>query len=49
MSMECNVMLPLKQSSSPSNYSPFLTGMAKEARMSQILIWEESALIWPST
>ena len=31
-------MLPLKPSSSPSNYSPFFTRMAKEARMTQILI-----------
>ena len=36
--MECNAMLPLKPSSSSSNYSPFFTRMAKEARMTQILI-----------
>ena len=31
-------MLPLKPSNSPSNYSPFLIRMAKEARVTQILI-----------
>ena len=30
-------MLPLKLCYSPSNYSPFLTGMAKEARVVRIL------------
>ena len=36
-SMICYSMLPLKLWYSPSNYSPFLTGMAKEARIVQIL------------
>ena len=38
ISIICYAMLPLKLCSSPSNYSPFFTGMAKEARTLQSLI-----------